>query len=163
MVGSTSASSSSRSTARGSAVGALDPQPGAQLLDQLLGGRDADVGGEQGVLDRLPGVLVEAVAREQGEQAAAQAALRAGQPLAQPDQAGRGALGLLERRGPRLDGRLDGRRRPRRRPRRVGRRRAMTSVPPRGRRLDLPRPCDRAADEATASERPPTTAMPMIR
>ena len=73
-------SSSSRSTARASAgVAALDPQPGAQPLDQLLGRRDADVGGEQGVLDRLPGVLVEPVAREQGEQAAAQ-----GRPASRP-------------------------------------------------------------------------------
>ena len=100
MVGSTRASSSSRSTVRGVAgLGALDAEPGAQPLDQLLGRGDADVGGEQGVLDRLPGVLVEAVAREQRQQAAAQAALGAGEALAQPDQAGRGAFGPLERRG----------------------------------------------------------------
>ncbi len=75
---------------------ALHPQPGAQPLDQLLGRHDTDVGGQQGVLDGLPGVLVEAVAAQQGRQAAAQAALRAGQPLAQPDQPGGGALGLLQ-------------------------------------------------------------------
>ena len=70
-------------------VPALDPQPGAQALDQLLGGRDTDVGGQQGVLDGLPGVLVEAVAAEQREQPAPEPALRAGEPLAQPHQRAR--------------------------------------------------------------------------
>ncbi len=51
---------------------------------------------EEGVLDRLPGVLVELVAGEQGEQAAAEAALGAGQPLPEPEQPGRRALRLLE-------------------------------------------------------------------
>ena len=77
--GPTRLTSSSRSTVRGVAgLGAVDPQPGAQPLDELLGRLDADVGGQQGVLDRLPGVLVEPVAGEQREQAAPEAALRAG-------------------------------------------------------------------------------------
>ena len=44
-------------------TGAEHPHALAQPLDQLLGGRDADVGGEQRVLDLLPGVLVEVLAR----------------------------------------------------------------------------------------------------
>ena len=74
IVGSTRASSSSRSTVA-ALVGldALDPHPGAQPLDQLLGRGDADVGGDQGVLDLLPGVLVEAVPGQQREQGPAQA------------------------------------------------------------------------------------------
>ena len=84
---------------------ALDPEPLTQPLHEGLGGGDADVGGEQGVLDLLPGVLVEAVAAQQGQQALAQAALRAREALAQPHQSRRGALGLLQR-GRRLDGRL---------------------------------------------------------
>ena len=58
---------------------ALDAQPGPQSLDQLGGRRDPDVGGQQGVLDGLPGVLVEAIAAEQREQSATERALRAGQ------------------------------------------------------------------------------------
>ena len=92
----------------GRRLAALDPQAGAQLLDQRLGRRDADVGGEEGVLDRLPGVLVELVAAEQREQALAEAALRAREPLAQPHQPRRRALRLLERRGGRDRRRLDG-------------------------------------------------------
>ena len=87
---------------------AVDAHPGAQPLDELLGGADADVGGEQGVLDRLPRVLVEAVTAEQGEQAAAERALRAGQPLPQPHQAGGRPLGALECRGLGLDVRRQG-------------------------------------------------------
>ena len=41
---------------------AVDPQPGAQVADQLLGRSHAHVGGQQGVLDGLPGVLVETLA-----------------------------------------------------------------------------------------------------
>ena len=55
--------------------------------DQFGGRTDADVGGDQGVLDRLPGVLVEPVTTQQGQQATTQGALRSGQPLAEPDQA----------------------------------------------------------------------------
>ena len=75
---------------------AVDPEAGAEVADELLGRRDADVGGEQGVLDRLPGVLVEPVARQEAEQAAAEAALRAGEPLAQPHQPRRRALRPLD-------------------------------------------------------------------
>ena len=71
----------------------------AQPLDDLPGGRDADVGGDQGVLDLLPGVLVEAVAGQQGEQALAEGVLRAGQPGAQPDQPARGRRRDLDLRG----------------------------------------------------------------
>ena len=78
---------------------ALDPEPGAQPVDHLLGGPDPEVGGEQDVLDRLPGVLVELLAAEQREQPAAEAALRSGQPLPQPDQPGGGRLRLLDRGG----------------------------------------------------------------
>ena len=80
-------------------------------------GCDADVGGEQGVLDLLPGVLVEVVAGQQREQPLAERVLRAGEPGAQPDQAAGGGLGDLDRGRRRslddrrlLDG--DGRRRP---------------------------------------------------
>ena len=59
---------------------------GAQPLDDLGGRRDADVGGEQGLLDLLPVVLGELLAGEDGEQAAAEGGLRPGQPRAQPDQ-----------------------------------------------------------------------------
>ncbi len=81
---------------------AVDAQPGAQRLDQLLGRRDADVRGQQGVLDGLPGVLVEAVARQQAQQAPAEPALRAREPLAQPDDPGGRRLGLLDGRSGRL-------------------------------------------------------------
>ena len=98
----TSSISSSRSTARASGVWPPSTRSRVRsLLDQRLRRRHADVGGEEGVLDRLPRVLVEAVAAEQGQQALAEAALRAGEPLAQPHQPGGRALGLLERSAPR--------------------------------------------------------------
>ena len=139
-------------------LAALDAQAGAQPLDQGLGGCDADVGGEQGVLDGLPRVLVEAVTAEQREQALAEASLRAREALAQADEPGGGALRLS--RGP-------GRWR-RRRPAPVeppsavsvspggG---AMTSVPAAGGADRLRRP----AVSSPASVSTPTTAMPMIR
>ncbi len=65
---------------------ALDLDPGTEALDQLLGRRDADVGGQQGVLDLLPGVLVETVPAEQRQQATAERRLRPGEPLAQTDE-----------------------------------------------------------------------------
>ena len=121
MSGPTSVTSSSRSTDFGSpASDAVDPQPGPQPVDQLLGRRDADVGGQQGVLDRLPGVLVEAVARQQRQQPAAEAALRAGQPLAQPDQPRRRPSRASRRVGSGAA------------PRRAGRRPPATSVSARG-------------------------------
>ena len=79
-------------------LAALDPEPGAQPLDERLGGCDADVGGQQGVLDGLPGVLVEPVAAQEGEQALAEAALRARESLAQPHQSRRRTLRFLQRR-----------------------------------------------------------------
>ncbi len=84
---------------------ALDLDPGAQPLDQLLGRAHADVGGEQGVLDLLPGVLVDDVAGQQGEQPAPEGALRAGEPLSGAGPAGwppapgaraSGATGVLD-------------------------------------------------------------------
>jgi hypothetical protein len=83
-------------------LGPVDTQPRPQPVDQLLGRRDTDVGGQQGVLDRLPRVLVETVARQQGQEPTAEAALRPCQPLPQPDQPGRGRLGLLDRGSSRL-------------------------------------------------------------
>ncbi len=77
-------------------AGAEHLDPLAQPVDQLLGGLDADVGGEQGVLDLLPGVLVEVLAGQQGEQALAQGVLRPGQPGAQPDQTAGGGLRDLD-------------------------------------------------------------------
>ena len=53
---------------------------GAQPLDDLGGRGDPDVRGEQGLLDLLPVVLGELLARQHGEQAAAEVRLRAGQP-----------------------------------------------------------------------------------
>jgi hypothetical protein len=47
---------------------AVDADLLAQPADQLAGGGDAHVGGDQRVLDLLPGVLVEVVARQQREQ-----------------------------------------------------------------------------------------------
>ena len=56
---------------------------------------DADVGGEEDLLELLPVVLGELLAGEHGEQPAAERGLRAGQPRAQPDQpAGRRRRGL---------------------------------------------------------------------
>ena len=69
--------------------------PGAQPLDELLGRADADVGGEQGLLDLLPGRVVEPVAGQQGEQAAAEGRLRAAEPGAQPGQPAGHRLGRL--------------------------------------------------------------------
>ncbi len=64
---------------------------------------DAHVGGEQRVLDLLPGVLVEDVAGQQGEQAAAERRLRAREPAAQAGQPAGSGLGHLELRLDRLD------------------------------------------------------------
>ena len=87
------------------AVVALDPQPGAQAARPAPGSGPTPTSAVSRVSSIvLPGVLVEPVAREQGEQAAAEPALRAGQPLPQPDQPARGALGPLEGAAP---GRLD--------------------------------------------------------
>ena len=63
------------------------------------GGLDADVGGDQAVLDLLPGVLVEVVAGEHGEQAAAERVLRAGEPGPQPDHPAGGGLRPVQRPG----------------------------------------------------------------
>src|SRR5690606_37436543 len=71
-------------------AGAEDLHALPQPLDELLGGLHADVGGEQGVLDLLPGVLVEVLAGQQGEQALAEGVLRAGQTGPQADQAALG-------------------------------------------------------------------------
>ncbi len=73
----------------------------------------AEVGDQQGVLDVLPGVLVEVAAAEQTEHAAAQRVLRLGEPAAQPvqpafgrrDSADIGRSGRLWRFGLDLSGR----------------------------------------------------------
>ena len=68
--GSTRASRSSWSQRRAGLVrGVLDLDPGAQLVDQFGRGLDAEVRGEQGVLDLLPGLLVELAPGEEREQA----------------------------------------------------------------------------------------------
>ena len=59
---------------------------GAQPLDDLGRRGDADVGGQEGLLELLPVVLGELLAGEDGEQPAAERGLRAGQPRPQPDQ-----------------------------------------------------------------------------
>ena len=130
-------------------------------------GRDADVGGDQGVLDLLPGVLVEPVAGQQGEQAAAQAALRAGEPLAQPDQPAGRALGRSR------VGAGGRRRRAGRRPRRCASgvpgvsassaEARLPSGPPGRRRGVRAAAATREVDQADDDRRRARTAMPMIR
>ena len=60
--------------------------PGPQRGHHRFGDDGAEVGDQQGVLDGLPGLLVEVAAAEQAEHAAAQRVLRLGQPPAQPVQ-----------------------------------------------------------------------------
>ena len=64
MDGSTRASRSSRSQPRtmASSVVPSTCTLARSELDQLHGGLDAEVGGQEGVLDVLPGLLVEAAA-----------------------------------------------------------------------------------------------------
>ena len=63
-----------------------------------LVGRDPDVGGEQRLLDLLPGLVVELVPGQHGQQAAAERVLRPGQPGPQPLHPAGGRLGDLQRR-----------------------------------------------------------------
>ena len=70
----------------GAARGGQHHRLGAQPLDDLRGRGEADVGGQEGLLDLLPVVLGELLPGQHGEQAAAQGGLRAGQPGPQPDQ-----------------------------------------------------------------------------
>ena len=57
------------------------PATRSRSRSTILGGRlDADVGGDQALLDLLPGVLVELVAGEHGEQAPAERGSASGQP-----------------------------------------------------------------------------------
>ena len=58
--------------------------PLAQRGHHRIGDDRAEIGDQQGVLDGLPGVLVEVTAAEQSEHAAAQRVLRLGEPPAQP-------------------------------------------------------------------------------
>jgi hypothetical protein len=60
--------------------------PGPQRADHRLRHDRAEVGDQQGVLDVLPGVLVEVTAAEQAEHAAAQRVLRLGEAPAQAVQ-----------------------------------------------------------------------------
>ena len=53
---------------RGRVVRARDLDLGAQLLDQLAGRADAHVGGDEGVFDLLPGLLVELAGGKQVQQ-----------------------------------------------------------------------------------------------
>ena len=96
MPASTSVSSSSRRTVRASS-----PLPSTRIRvrsrsDQLLGGGDADVSRDQGVLDRSQVSLSRRSARQQCQQTATQTALRPGQALTQADQPGRGPFRLVE-------------------------------------------------------------------
>ena len=61
-------------------------EPLTQRGHDRFGDDRAQVGDQQGVLDGLPGVLVEVTAAEQAEHAAAQRVLRFGEPPAQPLQ-----------------------------------------------------------------------------
>jgi hypothetical protein len=72
---------------------------GAQIVDELPGRGDPHVGRDQGLLNLLPRLLVQAVGGEQAEQGAAQRRLRPGQPAAQPDEPARRRRRLLDRRG----------------------------------------------------------------
>ena len=76
---------------RGAGTEHLDPL--AQPLDEFLGGRDSDVCDEQGLLDLLPGFLVEVLPGQQGEQSLAEGVLRTGEPGTQPYQTALGRLG----------------------------------------------------------------------
>ena len=98
MSGWTSASRSSRSQPRtvASSVVPVDLDAGAQRVDELGGGLDAEVGGDEGVLDLLPGLLVELAAREQREQALADGGVGPGQARAQPLEPAAGRLRPLE-------------------------------------------------------------------
>ena len=72
----------------------------AEPVDQLGGRAGADVGDEQRLLDLVPGVLVEVVPREQGEQPLPEGAVGAGEPGPQASQPPGDGLGDLEgRRG----------------------------------------------------------------
>ena len=87
--GCSAVTSSSASSARNSPVERV-PSTLVRVRSRLhdLGGRaDADVGAQQRVLDLLPGLLVEMLARQHGQQAAAEDVLRPGQARAQPLQA----------------------------------------------------------------------------
>ena len=98
IVGSTSAISSSRSMSAdlGRVGGALDAHARPQPLDELLRRGDAQVGREEGLLDLVPGVLVDVLPAEQREQSAAQRVVRAGEPGTQPLQPPRRRLGDLD-------------------------------------------------------------------
>ena len=111
---SSSSRSSARSVARGCGCRAPAPASAAPRRAPCVG-RDADVGGEQRVLDLLPGRRRRGGrATSSGEQAPAERVLRAGQPGAQPHQpAGGRARSLQRRRASRrrcapARGRLDG-------------------------------------------------------
>ena len=92
---------------------------------ELLGRPDPEVGGEQDLLDLVPGLLVDGLPAEQRQQAAAERVLRAGQPRAQSLQPtgrglrdldqqqplevlGRGHLEVALERGQLLDGGREG-------------------------------------------------------
>src|SRR5262249_12247840 len=78
------------------AARAQHARPLPEPLDQYAGRLHADVRGDQRLLQPLPRLLVEPVAREQGEQALAKDVLRAGKPGAEPDQPAGGGRRLLD-------------------------------------------------------------------
>ena len=78
---------------------ALDAYPGPQGVDELRGGSDAHVGGEERLLELLPRGLVETVATEDGQESLPQRGLGAGQTRPQPDETTLRSVGTFERRG----------------------------------------------------------------
>jgi hypothetical protein len=75
-----------------------DLHPGTEPVDEVLRGADPDVRAQEDVLDLFPGVLVEGLAGQQGEEPLAQRRLRARQARPQADQATGRRRGALERR-----------------------------------------------------------------
>jgi len=65
---------------------ARDLHLGLELLDQFPGRADAHVGGDQGVFDVLPGLLVELAGGDQIQQYRADSRMRPRKPAAQPGQ-----------------------------------------------------------------------------
>ena len=82
--------------AQGRAAGPLRPRPGPEALDQLGGGGHADVGGEQRLLQLLPGLVVVGAPGQEPGHAAGQGGPGAAQAL---PEALAGGDDLLGRRG----------------------------------------------------------------
>ncbi len=59
---------------------------GLEGVDELVAGAYADIGGEQQILDLLPCLVVERVAREKRQQPSTEGGFRPRKPCAQPDE-----------------------------------------------------------------------------